>query len=125
MSRFTAEKLAICAENNIPLQYLQMGNVRAQAIVDDEQKRLLIRMDSSILAMPTKRITVKRQWPRDWWQSFRERWFPAWWLRKHPIQYDSINIDEQQYGPLCPHLISDPQKSHLHFLSGEVAPYVH
>ena len=27
------------------------------------------------------------KWPRDWWQAFRERWCPRWWLARHPVLY--------------------------------------
>jgi hypothetical protein len=33
-----------------------------------------------IVELPT--FTV----PVDWWQAFRARWLPKWWLRRHPVQ---------------------------------------
>jgi len=29
--------------------------------------------------------TVTVKYPLDWWQSFKERWFPEWLLDKHPV----------------------------------------
>jgi hypothetical protein len=26
--------------------------------------------------------------PSDWWQHFKERWFPLWLKRKFPVRYD-------------------------------------
>ena len=27
------------------------------------------------------------QYPADWWQAFKERWFPEWLLKKYPVRY--------------------------------------
>lgn len=29
---------------------------------------------------------IKVEYPRDWWQAFKERWFPNWWLRRWPAE---------------------------------------
>ena len=31
------------------------------------------------------------QYPRDWWQACRERWLPAFWLERYPVQYNRID----------------------------------
>jgi len=40
------------------------------------------------------RIAVKEEteaaYPRDWWQHFKERWFPQILLNRFPIQYTKI-----------------------------------
>lgn len=33
------------------------------------------------------------RYPRDWWQAFRERWFPRWWLRRWPVAYTVVDVD--------------------------------
>ena len=30
---------------------------------------------------------VSVTWPKGWWQAFRLRCFPRWWLRRHPVKY--------------------------------------
>ena len=33
---------------------------------------------------------VQRQeckWPADWWQAFKERWYPAWATKRWPVEY--------------------------------------
>lgn len=27
-------------------------------------------------------------WPSDWWQAFRQRWFPKRWLKRHPVKME-------------------------------------
>ena len=31
-------------------------------------------------------------YPADWWQAFRDRWFPAWWLRRWPIRHREVRM---------------------------------
>jgi hypothetical protein len=42
--------------------------------------------------------------PKDWWQHFKQRWFPGWALRRWPVQY---RIIEREYRKtivkMCPH----------------------
>lgn len=33
---------------------------------------------------------LKAQFARDWWQAFKERWFPKWLLRRFPVEYTQI-----------------------------------
>ena len=31
-------------------------------------------------------------WPDGWWQAFRSRWLPTWWLRRHPTKWRNKSI---------------------------------
>lgn len=33
------------------------------------------------------------RWPRDWWESFKERWFPKLLLKKFPVIYTEKTYD--------------------------------
>lgn len=33
------------------------------------------------------------RFPADWWQAFKERWFPRWVNRRWPVQYRTFTID--------------------------------
>lgn len=34
-------------------------------------------------------------YPADWWQAFKERWFPAWLKAKFPPQYTRYEVQAQ------------------------------
>lgn len=34
-----------------------------------------------------KREPRRVQWPATWWDAFKQRWFPKWWLRRWPVRY--------------------------------------
>jgi len=45
---------------------------------------------------------VQRQeceWPRDWWQAFKERWYPAWAKRRWPVEYERFVITARELYP--------------------------
>jgi hypothetical protein len=31
-------------------------------------------------------------WPTTWWDAFKERWFPRWWLRRWPANYSHADF---------------------------------
>ena len=44
-----------------------------------------------------KSYTVK--YPRDWWQAFKERWFPSWAKEIWPVKYEGVIIDVRAIYP--------------------------
>jgi len=113
---FVAEKIHLHAAEL--LTHKEMADrIKVDSWLDRLGMGVVIQFDTYVVGMPTKRLQIHKQWPRDWWQAFRERWLPKWWLRKHPIQYEVLDIDQQLYGPVCPHLNVPDQKVHLMFLS--------
>jgi len=73
-------------------------------------------METYIHGIAKERISVHKRWPKDWWQAFKDRWFPAWALKRWPVQWETIDIDQQIYQAVCPHIQDDPQSRHLQFL---------
>ncbi len=77
---------------------------------------LIVELRGFVLGKKEGRVVVNERWPSDWWQAFRERWFPAWWLRRWPVQYKTLQIDKQCWR-VCPHLdMKADQSPHVEFL---------
>jgi hypothetical protein len=50
-------------------------------------------------------------YPADWWQAFKDRWFPAWAKRRWPVGYVTVVLDARI---LYPELkISLPDQPHV------------
>ena len=89
----------------IMLQYI------SRQLADDlaMQPELEVSMYSSIadeLALRLKQEVYGRQlehisarYPDDWWQAFKERWFPAWAKKHWPIQYAEIHLEAKELYP--------------------------
>ncbi len=119
----TAEFLPINAEESISWREIADHHPRSviKSRIEQCEKGLRIQVETFVAAMPSKRIEINKFWPRDWWQAFRERWFPKW-LRLSPIKYNGIYISQQLYSCVCPHLQKDPKSIHLDFLASEESP---
>ncbi len=74
---------------------------------------VIVRMEKICLSGKEK-IIKEMQYPRDWWQAFRERWLPKWWLRLYPVQYKKVVTRE--IIKMCPHLAVPDGKPHVMFL---------
>lgn len=63
--------------------------------------------------------------PLDWWQSFRSRWMPEWWLRRWPVKLAEIKVSKAtttitNVYNMCPHLpIPLENRRHVMFLMGK------
>lgn len=66
--------------------------------------------------LSSSKIQESVAFPADWWQAFRQRWFPKRWIRRHPIRYRYIE-QIRNYYRCCPHLTKDSLDKHLSFLT--------
>ena len=39
------------------------------------------------------------EYPEDWWQAFKDRWFPDWALRRWPVRYKEHRIKAEALFP--------------------------
>lgn len=116
--QFTAQKVPIAVTEYVCQRMLAaMSRAEVTAWQDQMGRRLGMRIDTYIHGMPGERIVIHRQWPRTWWDAFKERWFPAWAKDRWPVEYDSIDVDEQRYLAVCPHLQDDPRDTHLRWMA--------
>jgi hypothetical protein len=65
---------------------------------------LISSLDTYILGMPDENIEVHKSWPKDWWQAFKQRWFPDWAIRRWPVEMSRIDVCERRYKAVCPHI---------------------
>lgn len=78
---------------------------------------LVISVDTYIHGIEKERFRFHREYPKDWWQAFKERWFPKWALRRWPVEMEVIDIDHAIYGPVCPHLMHEDQGVHFEWMA--------
>lgn len=65
-----------------------------------------------------KTVHEKIEVPADWWQHVKQRWFPAWALRRWPARTRTIDVRVTR---ICPHIKIDdctPSYGHIQFLLG-------
>ncbi len=63
---------------------------RFEADYDIQFRALRMQLTRYVLAQELESKTV--EWPADWWQAFRQRWFPKRWLKRHPVKMESCKL---------------------------------
>jgi hypothetical protein len=54
--------------------------------------------------------------PSDWWQYFKQRWFPKWLLKRHPVKFTTYKLNM-----LCAYpRIALPEHQHGLFVYKEI-----
>jgi hypothetical protein len=94
---------------------------RFEAFVDEECRNLVMMVTCEAMATVegsrTEAGSETVEWPDGWWQEFRERWLPRWWLRRWPVRMDSREVVtrvEHKHLRLCPH-VDIPRGDRVHF----------
>ncbi len=111
------EKVHVTCQEVLSEELFIANHVDLQAACDHVAHVMVLRLQSSVLGKQHGKIDVERQWPADWWQAVRERWFPRWWLKRWPVRYCQVSVHEVVWN-VCPHLnikTMDGQR-HLEFL---------
>ena len=79
-------------------------------------------MRAYFLGVPEKANHDHRLVPLDWWQHFKDRWFPKWAKRRWPVQHEKIEWTTNVYR-ICPHLnIETGNARHIEWMTDRSAP---
>lgn len=83
----------------VPMRCLDMMDV--EAIKDDARREAQLRFRAEIACqlLPTAKIDWQIDLPADWWQWFKARWFPAWAIKRWPVQTTNYGhkVELQRY----------------------------
>lgn len=74
-----------------PFNAVSMRGVRLESYLDDATWSLAIKMYKYLESEEVGEHCVT--YPKDWWQHFKQRWFPVWLRRKYPVQYKSEKFE--------------------------------
>jgi hypothetical protein len=58
---------------------------------------IVLRLTGHVLGRKLEPVEVR--WPDDWWQAFRERWFPRWWLARWPVRFRVHRVEFRELYP--------------------------
>lgn len=63
----------------------------------------------------TERTTIEVH--ADWWEAFRDRWFPRWWLGHWPVKFTTVEtLVKTTTTKVCPHINTGKDRDHIRFL---------
>lgn len=71
------------------------------AHVQYDLKRMVEQLRASIYGQPVQSVEYKH--PSDWFQAFKERWYPKWLLKRSPVEYITYkSTDYHMYPDIKP-----------------------
>jgi len=97
-------------------EYNLGGDVSIETCENACGEALVMQLVAHFAGIPKDRLKVYAQWPDGWWQAVRERWWPAWVLRRWPVKYKTIDIDRTVTWHVCPHVNVSGKRPHLLWL---------
>jgi hypothetical protein len=85
----TFEKLKLGFGQRVTFELLQ--DERIDWIVDEMSSSINAQITGFIYKRDVESLHV--QYPRDWWQALKERWFPSWLIDRFPVAYHCVDYD--------------------------------
>lgn len=61
-----------------------------------------VRMHLRVLVTRTTPEVIQQAYPSDWWQAFKDRWYPAWALRRWPVRRTVFRMEKFAVYPEIP-----------------------
>jgi hypothetical protein len=59
-----------------------LHNIKAEWIMDDAMRHVAVEVVALVATWREQRLL---EVPANWWEHFKERWFPAWALKRWPV----------------------------------------
>jgi hypothetical protein len=111
-------RVFINSTQRIPRLTVLLSRANLQTAIEAGTGDMVLFLDTYMHGIGEERIVIDREWPADWWQAFRERWFPKWWLKCWPVLHKSLHINEAKYAAVCPHIHDDgrDQQKHIRWM---------
>ena len=86
---------------------LESLRVEPAVYIDDLARQLVGQLEVWSAVDGVDRVDVEEQWPADWWQAFKDRWFPVWAKKQWPIQYHTETMTARE---LYPQVVLSPDR---------------
>ncbi len=117
MQTITLEKLKIGFEQILSEEILEP---HAEVYRDHLSNQLRLQLRGYVWAEDVG--TAKVKYPRDWWQHFKERWFPKWALDKWPVVYTHKSFNAKVIYPDYKVAIPNQEYRHRIFVDEWATP---
>lgn len=91
------EPVQIYCRRYLDLKRLRNCDVSVEKMTHLSIEDLCIQLEKHIHGLPEQRIVIKEKYPVNWVEAVRERWLPKWLLKRYPVKYRRIDIDQKIY----------------------------
>lgn len=90
METFYLKKLHFYTEQRISLDFLH--TLKFDGIISDISDSLALAAVKEFISFIEKDdiASLKISYPKNWWQHFKQTFFPKWLLKKYPVKYETV-----------------------------------
>lgn len=117
LRHYAADRIYLTANSRLSEFTAVASRMNINAQYDIIARDLCFQLVTYIHGMLDHKIEIHEKYPADWWQAFKERWFPKWAKRKWPVRYSRIDVSERIYKSVCPHLEDNNNGTHLAWMA--------
>lgn len=117
---YTARIERLCIRHNLDGR-MAMQNMVLEEWHDRALDQMVLQMMRRLAAGDTTEETHSIQYPKDWWQHCKQRWSPAWALKRWPVKMTTVTLPAK-VTRMCPHVELRDDIYHLRWLACEPAP---
>ncbi len=120
LKKYVAEQFILSMRRATPLKDMELAAANAEVFptIDRDLEILVLELRTWILAGKHPETWETISYPQDWWQHFRLRFFPEFWLGVYPVKYKRERVRTRGNVYVCPHAdlkFRDPK--HLEFIA--------
>lgn len=110
MTEVQLERFKLAALAYIPAELARSFACPAKVDVEEfasfHSDDIVFRVRQAVYGETLERIEC--EWPADWWQAFKGRWFPDWALARWPVRHDGATLEARAMYPK----VSMPDECH-------------
>ena len=110
---FTKDQLILQME--VPYEeFEKIADFEIDTFMEWHQRKLIFRLRPFLAQIGEQKFSYHAKYPKDWWEAFKEKWFPLWLKGRYPVQYTNIDIEVPRYDAVCPH-VDVPKDDKIHW----------
>ena len=102
IKQYVLEQIKFATINYVSLDFFNQfaDNFKFQSCRNPTTQGIVYRFMMNVLSYKLEKIEIK--YPLNWYEAFKERWFPKWYHKKYPIKYKQIVIIPEVLYPQIP-----------------------
>jgi hypothetical protein len=118
VNQLMLEKVRVLSQERLSGQLL--ADLNFESYRDDILGDLVLRLSSYVMAEETNKIKRSLSYPSNWWQMFKQQYFPEWLKEKFPVKTKtkSWTVRVMATYPKLPQVFKD-QKAVFRYLVNE------
>ncbi len=118
ISSIVLEKINLSVRHCVSKRMLDHSKLNVvEDVMADE---LAMQLDTYVMGMADETISIHERWPKTWLDAVKQRWFPLWAVKRWPVNFKHIDVEEKIYKVVCPHLESPDNRQCYEFMSGTI-----